>query len=220
MVAAKSVRSKFWFVRVDGPESFLRQKCEDLSRCLDTMAMLSGFHKGHTKENPHCHFVIEISAEIQKQSFDIRIKKLFEIETSRKNASSWSSEPWDGERGAGACSYLYHEKDVVILVNKGFTQVEMDVAKAACEAVQKVVAVNKEKASMKLVDRALEEFSGKVYCRTDILAFMVHACRKGDHYWPGSYMIKKYVEEVEIKLLESEEGVWDYAQRLENSLWR
>lgn len=217
MVAAKSVRSKYWFVRFDGEKEFLRQKCEGLSRCLDTEAMLAAYHKGNTKENPHCHFVIELSAEIQKQSFAVRLKKHFGLEDKSRN---YALDVWDGERGAGACSYLFHEEDVCFLVNKGFTQAEMDMAKAANEAVQKVVAVNKEKASMKLVDRALEEFTGKLYSRTDILAFMIQLCRRGDHYWPGSFMIKKYVEEVEIRLLESDEGVWDYAQRLENSLWR
>lgn len=219
MVATKATRSKHWFVRVDGPEEFLRQKCGDLSRSLDSVAMLAAFHKGKRGENPHTHFVISLSGEIQKQSFAVRLKKLFDITKS----SQYALDVWDANRGKGAVSYLFHEEDQKILVNKGFTEQEVMDAKEANAAVQAVVALNKEKASHKLVERALIEFKDvtDMWCiRTKILKFMVSLCKSGEVYWPGSFLIKKYVEEVEIQLLQGESDLDVYVAELEKNLWR
>lgn len=218
MVATKATRSVHWFVRLDGPETFLRLKCEELSHALDTVAMLAAFHKGKSGENPHCHFVITLSSEIQKQSFAIRLKKVFDITKS----SQYALDVWDANRGKGAVSYLFHEADEKILVNKGFTQQEIMDAREANAAVQAVVAMNKEKASHTLVNRALEEFRDctDTWCiRTKILKFMVVLCKKGEVHWPGSFLIKKYVEEVELQL-QSDDDLDQYVADLEKNLWK
>lgn len=218
MVATKATRSSNWWVRLDGPEEFLRQKCGELSQALDTVAMLAAFHKGKRGENPHCHIVITVSSEIQKQSFAVRLKKMFDI----TKPSQYSLDVWDGERGKGAVSYLFHEPDEKILANKGFTDKEIMDGREANAAVQAVVALNKEKASHKLVERALLEFKDEkdTWCiRTRILRFMVELCKKGEVYWPGSFLIKKYVEEVEIQLMDGDD-LDQYVADLEKNLWR
>lgn len=218
MVAAKSVKSKLWFMRLDGPEEHLRQKCGELSRSLDTVAMLAAFHKGKRGENPHCHVCIEISSEVQKQSFAVRMKSLFGI----TQKSQYALDVWDGNRGKGAVSYLFHEEDEVILCRKSFTDEELDDAREANAAVQAVVNVNKEKASVKLVERALAEFEGAVYTvdlKFRVLRWMLGEIKQGKHYHPGSFMLKKYVEEVEIRIC-NEEDLDVVAERMFASLWR
>ena len=77
--------------------------------------------------------------------------------------------------------------------------------------------MNKERASNKLVDKALEYFVGKTPTKMEILKFMLKACRDGENYYPGSYILKKYVEEVELKLttnLDFDEYVADMYQNL------
>lgn len=219
MVASKSTKSKLWFVRMDGPEEHLRQKCGVLSQALDTVAMIAAFHKGNRGENPHCHICIEVQSEIQKQSFAVRLKTLFGIVSK----SQYALDIWDGNRGKGAVSYLFHETEEKILVNKGFSDQELMDARKANEAVQAVVSVNKEKSSHKLVERALEEFKDvedKWLLRSRILKFMVSECRDGQVYWPGSFMLKKYVEEVEVRLLKGEQELDVFVSELEKSLWR
>ena len=112
--AAKSLRSRYWFVRSDGAEEFLRQKCGELSRWIDVEAVLAVYHVGGSKENPHCHAVIQLGSEPQKQSFDKRIKGLFGIE----KRSQYSTKVWDGLRDAGAASYMFHEAEARVLVSK------------------------------------------------------------------------------------------------------
>lgn len=219
MVTAKSTRSAFWFVRVDGPESFLRQKCEALASQIGVKAMLAAYHEGDRKENPHCHFVIEIDSNPQKQTFALRIKSLFEI----TNKNNYSLEVWDGKRGAGACSYLFHEENPSILVNRGFTEQDILEATTANAAVQRVVRMNREKASTRLPDQAVAHFENlrvnSEVLRHDIMVFMLKRIKSGENHHPGSYLLKKYVEEVELRLLDANE-IEEYAAHLINNLWR
>lgn len=219
MVATKSERSKYWFVRVDGPKEFLTSKCVELGSAIDIFAILAAYHTGKSKENPHCHFVVELKYEKdqegpQKQSFADRIKKVFGI----TNKNQYSLQKWDGVRGAGAVSYLFHEEDVSILVNKGFTDEDISAAKLANDAVQKVVNVNAERASGKLVQRALEHFKNGG-TRHEILVFMLKEIKEGNSYHPGMYRLKTFVEEVELKL-KSPDELEEYAWDLEKNLWR
>lgn len=213
---ASRVKSNLWFVRVDGAEEHLKAKCKQLSGCIDVRAMLAAYHTGKSKENPHCHFVIEIANEVQKQSFAIRIKTCFGIEKK----TQYSLNVWDGKRDIGAVSYLYHEEDAKILTNVGFTDEELALAKQANSAVQAVVAINAERASGKLVNRALDKFGKEQHVsRKDILLFMLTEIQQGLSYHPGQYRLKQMVEEVEIKRANPDE-LEQMAEVWEKNLWR
>ena len=92
---------------------------------------------------------------LQKQSVDLRLKKLFDVNGNKE----YSSKIWDGNiDGEGAGSYLFHEDDYTdedILANKGYGSEKIDKLKAINKKVKEVVAINKQKASTKLVDKAL-----------------------------------------------------------------
>lgn len=208
-------RSAHWFFRVDGEKEFLRQKCEELSQCIDVEACLAAYHTGKTKENPHAHVCISLTSTPQKQSFAVRIKQLFRVEKK----SQYALSVWDNDREKGATSYVYHEEDAIIFCTKGFTQAQLDAAQIANAAVQKVVNLNKERAEHKLVERALKEFENAQPTRLDILEFMLTCIKNGDNYHPGTFMLKRYVEEVELKLLPAQD-LREYAALLENNLWR
>lgn len=201
--ASKSVRSKFWFVRVDGPKEFLEKKAKELADKLDTVAILGAYHQGQTKENPHIHFVIELDSEPQKQSFAVRMKTLFNIEKGKR--SQHAIDVWDGKRGAGACSYLFHEQDACIIVNKGFSDSDIDDAKQANEIVQRVVSVNKQRASHKFIDKAVVKFEGQYPKEKELLEYMMRLCKEGELYWPGTYRAKQLIEEVQIMLCGEDE---------------
>lgn len=220
-MAPKNHVDKLWFVRVDGVKSFLRQKCVELASCLDVKKMLSAYHEGDSKENPHCHFVIELMGPIQKQSVDARFKKHFEVDkVIRGKNPNYSSKPWDGDCYKGATGYIFHDSAFEILSNVGFTSEMLESCRKSNEAVQAVVAVNNERASNKMVDKAIEHFKNTYTTRFDILKYFITLIRAGEHYHPGSYVLKKYVEEVQMKLCDSEEDVDAFVNSLENSLWR
>jgi len=209
-------RSKYWFARIDGEKDFLRQKCEELSQCIDVVSLLAAYHTGKKKENPHVHICVELNYTPQKQTFAVRLKDMFRI----VQKTQYALELWDSDKEKGAPSYMYHEDDAIVLCTTGFTQAQLDAAQTANAAVQKVVAMNQEKSQHKLIERALEEFKGHMRPeRIDILEFMLTCIHKGENYHPGTFMLKRYVEEVELKLLPGFE-IRDYALSLADSLWR
>lgn len=214
--AVKAMRSTMWFVRVDGNHGWLEAKLKQFAEKIDVKAMLCALHVGSKKDNPHCHFVVEMSSEVQKQSYAVRVKNHFEI----TKKTEYAIDIWDGERGAGACSYLFHEEDAKIVINKGFTEDDLQRARDANVAVQKVVAVNKEKASKNLVGRALEHFQDKKnmpYMKVEILTWMLQEIKEGNHYYPGEYRLKQFVEEVELGLNDNME---EFAYCMAKRLWK
>jgi len=67
--------------------------------------------------------------------------------------------------------------------------------------VNKVKEQCKEKANTKLVDRAIEYFSGaQTPDQKDIFIWMMRECKAGNNYYPGTFKMKQYVEEVCLKL--------------------
>lgn len=215
-VPASRQKSSKWFVRVDGEENYLRQKCRELSTCLDVESMLATFHTGRTQENPHTHFVIEMKTMIQKQSYAVRIRTHFNI----IKKSQYALDVWDGNRGMGAVSYLFHEESAPILANVGFTDEELANARTACQAVQAVVAINAERSSGKLVNKALSQFEGqRDVTKYDILSFMLREIRDGNHYHPGMFRLKSFVEEVEIRR-SSDVELENLAHMYAENLWR
>lgn len=133
-------KSNRWAVRVDGSEQSLKTCLQDVISWKDTVKCLALAHDGKTNENPHCHFVIELSTELQKQSFDVRIKKVFGTEDR-----NYSSKVWDGDLDGGP-SYLFHEETNRILVNKGFTDAEIKEAQLINESYKsKNISTNERK---------------------------------------------------------------------------
>lgn len=213
------VVSDRWFVRVDGNAEWLETKLKELSLQIDVEELLGYYHEGAKKENPHAHYVIKIRGEIQDQTMGLRIKKHFGI--TKEKSREWSCKQWDGVKDGGCVGYMFHEPNVKQLVNKGWSEDELAKAKLQNESVQKVVEANKARASNKLVDKAVEHFAKEDYTpsNTDILYYMLKEIKKGEHYHPGNYRLKGFVEEVSLKLTH-DNNMWELAQTLADSFWR
>jgi len=194
-----------WFVRVDGNKEDLIEMLKEVRGWIDCQRMLALFHMGATKENPHCHFVIDTFTRIQKQSFDVRIKKIFKIEKK----SQWSTKIWDG--GDSACSYMFHESGNNIIANKGFTEEDISRFEKLNESVQKVVAINNARAPGRQADKVVDEFKDESPTKKDIFDVFMIRIRDGEMYEPGDFQLAKLVEEVYLKTRTKEQ--WkDYVE--------
>jgi len=226
---AKASVSRQWFIAVDGEKNFLRQKWMEYkppSGVLEKLFVVS--HSGSTGENPHVHVLLQESESVQKQSLDKRFKSFFGIEDAKKQ--HYSSKVWDGVTdGEGAGSYCFHEEGAEILVNLGVSDEDIVVMRKACAAVKKVVAMNKERASGKLVERALQHFKTSklpeyyedrkwLQLKTDILEFMLGEIRSGKAYFPGWSRIKMFVDEVELRLTD-DNNLTKLAERMAERFW-
>jgi len=208
------VQSSKWFVRVDGPYEFLLNKFVEVTGWMDMSSVLALYHVGEKKENPHCHFVIELTSVLQKQSFDKRIKKVFDVQKS----TSYSSKVWDG--ADAACSYMFHESDVKILCNKGHSQEDIDKYKVQNEKVQAVVEVNKERAPGRKVERVVERLCNDNPTRHEIGKIFLEMIRDGEMYEPGNFQLARMIEEVYLKTRTADQWNGYVEDRLHTILYR
>jgi len=203
---ASKIESERWFVRITAEESFLRQKCVELGQWNSTITLHAVFHKGGKGENPHVHFIHTYDKPIQKQSYDLKIKKLFGVV-----GTAYSTKPWDGAFN-GAGSYLYHEEDdenpAPVFASKGIEQIHIEAMKQYAAEWRAIVVEKKAKASMKLVERALEYFeNGDKVTLEQIWYYFWALIRNGECYNPGEHHLRKYAIEVLAK--HGSDRAWD-----------
>lgn len=194
-------RSYKWFIRIDGNKEDLVERCKTMLGWIDTAKAYGMYHTGQTKENPHCHIVLELTSELQKQTIDTRLKKLFKIEKK----SQYSSKVWDG--ADSAISYMFHEPDFVVVCNKGFTEEYLTKCKQLNESVQQVIQINKDRAPGRAVNKVIDYFTGEKPTRKDIIRKFLDMIREGEMYEPGNFQLEKYMEEVYLKTRPADE--WD-----------
>lgn len=196
MPALKSAVSDKWFVRIDGETDYLRPKVIAFAEGLDVQGILCVAHTGNKKENPHLHAVIEMATAVQKQSFALRIKKHFEVVDR-----GYALDIWDGRKAEyGAGTYLFHEVDAIMLFRKGWSDEEIQEAQRVAKLTNEAVAVAKEKAATKFVEKALKKFEGQHPSQYHIFEYMMELVATQEMYWPGTFKSKQMVEEVEIKM--------------------
>lgn len=208
-------RSDKWFFRVTVPHEFAKSEMSKMLQWIDLDTILGALHLGDKTENPHFHCVVKLTSQIQKQSFDVRVKKIYGV----KGNNQYSSKPWDGDDSA--CSYLFHEATAEVFVNRGYTEQDLDRFKKLNDDVQKVVAVNKSRAAHRHVDRVIEKInsSGKEWSRWDILREFIERIKTGEMYDPGDFMLKRYIEEIMIKQL-NEDTISAYVHDRYYSLYK
>jgi len=205
--------SKTWFCRVDGQKEFLSGKLKEILGWVDCVRLLGAHHIGSKKEHPHIHFVIELSSELQKQSFDTRFKKVFNPDKK----SDFSTKPWD--LADAPCSYLFHEPTADVIVNRGFSDDDISRFKKLNEGVQSVIAVNKGRGPARIVDRIVTEIGSTYVDRKDILGKLVKLIYAGEMYEPGDYKLKSIVEEIYLKS-RSKDEIKEYIDQRYANLFR
>jgi len=206
--------SNFWFVRITLSHQNLREFSKTMLEWIDLKRVLFIGHIGNATEKEHGHFLIELSTLLQKQSLDVRLKKLFGV-----SGADYSSKPWDGSDAPGA--YMFHDTNYITILRKGFTDDEIERFQLLNAATQKVMAVNKEKGTMKNVDAILAIFKGDKPTRREIGKAILQRVRNGDMYDPGDWKIRSLIEEITMRLCSTKSEFDAYAEnRLDNLLSR
>lgn len=207
-------RSSSWFVRVTAPHAETRHNINLIAQWIDIKRCLCILHIGEKTEKEHCHFVIELSSQLQKQAFDVRVKKIFEVK-----GSNYSSKVWDGDDNAAA--YMFHEENAPIILQKGFIDDDIQRFRSINQSVQKVMAINNERSSKRIVDKIIEDFStqGEGVTIELIYISVMRYIRAGVFYHPGDFAIKKYCQEAYMKICD-EKDFDNYVTRSYRDLFR
>lgn len=173
-------------------------------------------HIGEKTEKEHVHGIINLSKILQKQSFDVRLKSIFNV-----SGADYSSKCWDGNMEHGAGSYMYHDPNATEIYCKGFTQDERTKFRECNKQVQAVVEENKSRASGRCVERTLEliKQSNRQWTRREILRTLLEDVRNDRMYECGDFIMRKYLEEIYCKQLSDSQ--WDqYVELRMNNVLR
>lgn len=212
-----NIVSQTWFVRVTLPHvAFKTLLDQNQISFVDHVRFLVVTHVGEKTEKEHVHILLELSSALQKQTVDKRYKRIFGV-----SGADYSSKPWDGDMGAGAGSYLFHDPTATVLHCKGFSEEQIDNFKRLNADIQKVVEVNKQRASGRCVERVLKEIadSNREWTRKEVARKLLTDIREGVMYEPGDYVLRRYIEEIYTKQLTQKR--WeDYVELRMNTLVR
>lgn len=185
-------KSDKWFIRITAPWEHIQSKVDTFREWIDYMSCMIGYHHGDKRGAPHAHICLILKSELQKQSIDVRFKKLYGVA-----GAQYSSKIWDGDRKA--MSYLYHDPKGEVVNYMGLSDDEIDSLKELNSDIQKVVEINKGRASHKVVDYVLSKAS-LGWSRYDIGECILRAVAQGEFYDPGDFALERYINEIELKL--------------------
>jgi len=176
-------------------------KLIDMERCLIVS------HLGAKTEKEHVHGIIHLSKVLQKQSFDVRLKSIFNV-----SGADYSSKPWDGGMEHGAGSYMYHDPTATEIYNKGFTEENITTFKKCNADVAVIIDENKSRASGRCVERILARIktSNRNWTRREILMNILSDIKEDLMYECGDYNLNKYLEEIYMKQMAKDEWL-EYA---------
>lgn len=210
-------KSNKWFFRITlahetvkllWSDALKTVKLIDMERCLIVS------HIGNKTEKEHVHGIIELSKLLQKQSFDVRLKSIFNV-----SGADYSSKIWDGGMEHGAGSYMYHDPNATEIYCKGFTDSELNTFKQCNQQIQTIVEENKSRASGRCVERTLKSIqeSNRIWTRKQIAYKLLEDIRNDAMYECGDFVLRKYIEEIYSKQLAKDQ--WqEYAQIRINQL--
>jgi len=185
-------KSSKWFIRITSPWEHIKSKVATILGWIDYDSMMIGYHHGDKRGAPHAHICLVMKSELQKQSIDVRCKKLFDV-----SGAQYSSKIWDGDKKA--MSYLYHDAKGEVANNMNLTEEELNELTQLNGEIQKVVAVNKARASHKVVEYVMSK-AILGWSRHDIGECILRAVAHGEFYDPGDFALERYINEIELKL--------------------
>lgn len=193
----KTDMSDKFFIRVDGPMEFLKDKSKVFKSMLDVETVAFGYHLGSKKDNPHVHIVVKLKKQIQQQTMVTRLKTLYGIKT----ASQYSCVLWDGD--LKCYSYLYHEGETDVDTEKaGLTPEDEFKVRTLIDVYKEIVVQAKQKASHKCVEACLMviEASGSHWEKWNIGMWIMKEHREGRFYLPADQrQFAKFIDEIYLK---------------------
>lgn len=158
-------------------------------------------HRGSRGENPHWHILIST-----QQSIDAVRKRIKLFFKEGKGNAHCSIVPWDG-RLPGAGSYLFHEIDVPIVLQKNISEEHITICKENNDRIQVLVQEAKDKASYKLVDRVIDvlkdtpEFDRYInWTKSNIREVMIDVLFETQIHPPTKWQFDAYCNEILMKL--------------------
>lgn len=183
--------SSLWCVRVTAPWDHIESKAKTFDEWIDVDGYMIGYHIGGKTKKPHAHIALKMLSILQKQSLDVRLKKLFQVERA-----DYSSKVWDGDNRA--LSYMFHDAEGKVTQSLGLTEEQMNALRQMNAVVQKQIEASKEHASHKVIDYVLQkiEESGEAWTPEEVGWEIQKGVWKRMFHEPGDFQFDKFVNEI------------------------
>lgn len=183
-----------YFVRINShpgyEESIIRLSDND-----DYTHILCVKHKGEKGENAHYHLTLKTA--VKQQALRVRLRNIFDQGEGNKHMSM---KKWDGDTKAN--SYMFHEETHHIILNKGYTDDEINDMKKTNEKIQIEIDKAKSKASWKLEEVVLKRLAkdnlGGISQR-EIAKMILEEAFQSDKYQPNDFQLKAMADRIRYK---------------------
>ena len=152
-------------------------------------------HSGKTGENTHYHFAIVTDYKLQ--ALRAQLKLIFD---KGKGNGHMSLKSWDDN--PKAISYMFHEGEDCIVVNKGFTPKEIEDAKTVCKDIKEAVKANSPNNICKvIVDKLLEKNIDSNNKRMICFHIWDHLQEKGD-WFPNKFQLERWISMIQCLMVQ------------------
>lgn len=190
----KSDKSTKWFIRVTAPWEHIEIKYKAMREWIDFNSSAIGYHIGSKTKKPHAHIALILNTDLQKQSVDVRCKKLFDVK-----GSDYSSKPWDGCKKA--LSYLYHDKAGKVDMGIELSDEEKKEVESLVTVYNEIVTTAKAKASNRMVDYVLDAIkeSGEIWSDRRIYEYMAKAIAEEKFHSVGQLRMECYLDDILLR---------------------
>lgn len=117
----RSALETHWFIRITDKDNVLRERFVEFFNGYSPVKALALAHEGAGKENPHYHIAIEFATGIK---IDTLRKQILSAFPECKGNKGYAMERWD--TNVKVLSYLFHEETNDIVLNKGYSDSDLE----------------------------------------------------------------------------------------------
>lgn len=146
-------------------------------------------HSGKKGDNPHYHFAL--TCDYKQPALREHLKKYF---NKGKGNRHLSLKQWDGD--PKACSYMFHEGTELIM-NKGFTDEEIEVFKVMNDNVRQAI---KKNAPAQIVQDATEYFKGQDPSHQVLFMWIMKRLRDNGDWLPNKFQMERWIMRIQANL--------------------
>lgn len=190
-MTSRSEPSKYYFVRVHEMPGY-KELIEAFGSDEDIENVLSLKHNGKDGENPHFHICLTY---VNPMKIDAVRKRFATKFNKAKGQGHISIKKWDGKEKA--LSYMFHEETQDIIVNKLYSDEDIERFVKADEEVKEVYATRRGNSIFDDVEqRCMAEDR---YDEMFIISHYLHGLKEKGKMYPGDFRMKNIVDTIRMK---------------------
>ena len=184
-----------YFLRLDQRENYEQLIHQHIGESSRFTKILCVKHKGIKTSNNHWHMTL--ITDYKTQALRVELKKYF---TLGKGNGHMSLKTWDGDIKAN--SYMFHERDVEVIINKGYTEKQIEEFKTKNEVIQAEIAGNTpaemcRQVFSKLIKQYPINYDGGILAPQTICYAIWDYYKTKGTWQPNKFQMERYIKQIQ-----------------------